>query len=302
MRWSKLGATILPAARPAWMRSHAALPFAEPMEGGICRIYFSARDGINRSHTGWVIIDLKEPARVLDISPDPVLSPGALGCFDDSGAMLAWICRRGDRRMLYYIGWNLGVTVPFRNALGLAISRGSEAFKRYSPGPIVDRAPFEPHFVGSCCVLPDGDLWRMWYLACVDWEMRDQKPRHRYHLRYAESTDGIAWQRGGAVAIDFRDSSEYAISRPSVVRDPGCWRMWYSYRGSHYLIGYAESEDGRTWTRHDDRAGIGPSPSGWDSEMIEYPHVFDHGGRRYMLYNGNGYGRTGFGLAVQEEP
>jgi hypothetical protein len=26
--------------------------------------------------------------------------------------------------------------------------------------------------------------------------------------------------------------------------------------------------------------------------------VFDHKGERYMLYNGNGYGQTGFGLAV----
>ena len=301
MRWRKLGPTLLPTARPAWMHSHAALPFAEPMQGSICRIYFSARDRLNRSHTGWVIIDLSEPGRVLEISADPVLSPGSLGYFDDSGAMLAWICHQGDRRMLYYIGWNLGVTVPFRNAIGLAISDGSEPFRRYSPGPIVDRTPFEPHFVGSCCVLPDSGLWRMWYLACVDWEMRNEKPHHRYHLRYAESTDGIAWRRTGAVAIGLRDSSEYAISRPSVVRDPDCWRMWYSHRGSHYLIGYAESPDGRAWTRHDDRAGIGLSPSGWDSEMIEYPHVFDQGGCRFMLYNGNGFGRTGFGLAMHEE-
>jgi hypothetical protein len=45
-------------------------------------------------------------------------------------------------------------------------------------------------------------------------------------------------------------------------------------------------------------AGIGLSTEGWDSEMIEYPFVFDHNGDRYMLYNGNGYGKTGFGLAV----
>ena len=37
---------------------------------------------------------------------------------------------------------------------------------------------------------------------------------------------------------------------------------------------------------------------GGDSEMIEYPFVFDHDGQRFMLYNGNGYGRSGFGVAV----
>jgi hypothetical protein len=50
----------------------------------------------------------------------------------------------------------------------------------------------------------------------------------------------------------------------------------------------------------DSRAGIGVSASGWDSEMIEYPFVFDHAGARYMLYNGNGYGKSGFGIAVLE--
>jgi hypothetical protein len=35
--------------------------------------------------------------------------------------------------------------------------------------------------------------------------------------------------------------------------------------------------------------------------MICYPCAFEHRGRIYMLYHGNGYGKTGFGLAVMEE-
>ena len=74
--------------------------------------------------------------------------------------------------------------------------------------------------------------------------------------------------------------------------------MWYSYRGSSYRIGYAESEDGVSWERKDHLAGISTSEDGWDSEMVAYAFVFDHRGQRYMLYNGNGYGQTGIGLAV----
>ena len=55
-----------------------------------------------------------------------------------------------------------------------------------------------------------------------------------------------------------------------------------------------------TWQRMDHLAGIDVSDSGWDAEMIEYPHVFDHKGRRYMLYNGNHFGESGMGLAVCE--
>jgi hypothetical protein len=117
-------------------------------------------------------------------------------------------------------------------------------------------------------------------------------------IKYAESMDGMIWQRTGTIAIDFKSAEEYAISKPCVLKENGRYKMWYSYRGTAYRIGYAESEDGIHWTRMDDQVGIDVSESGWDSDMIEYPHVFDHQGRRYMLYNGNEYGRTGFGLAI----
>ena len=51
----------------------------------------------------------------------------------------------------------------------------------------------------------------------------------------------------------------------------------------------------------DHLAGISVSEYGWDSETVEYPCVFNHNNDRYMLYNGNGYGITGFGIAVLEQ-
>ena len=74
-----------------------------------------------------------------------------------------------------------------------------------------------------------------------------------------------------------------------------------SYRGNvgkKNRIGYAFSKDEWNWELSLEGAGIDVSDEGWDSEMIEYPFVFDHKGQRYMLYNGNGYGETGLGLAV----
>ena len=77
--------------------------------------------------------------------------------------------------------------------------------------------------------------------------------------------------------------------------------MWFSYRsgnGEKYRIGYARSKDQKLWELANEDAGITTSSAGWDSEMVEYPYVFDLEGQRYMLYNGNGYGESGFGLAV----
>jgi hypothetical protein len=73
--------------------------------------------------------------------------------------------------------------------------------------------------------------------------------------------------------------------------------MWFCARGSAYRIYTAESDDGIAWRRTAAPA-LEVSDSGWDSEMVEYPFVFDHNGARYMLYAGNGFGKTGFGIAV----
>ena len=83
------------------------------------------------------------------------------------------------------------------------------------------------------------------------------------------------------------------------LRDDG-YTMWYAYRGERYRIGCARSRDGVTWTRHDDE-GLDASGEGWDSDAVAYPWIVDAGGRRYMLYNGNDYGRTGIGLAVLDK-
>lgn len=76
--------------------------------------------------------------------------------------------------------------------------------------------------------------------------------------------------------------------------------MWFCARGAKYRIYFATSEDGLTWRQLGKDEGIDVSPDSWDSDMIEYPCVFDHRGQRFMLYSGDGYGRTGFGLAVLE--
>ena len=138
----------------------------------------------------------------------------------------------------------------------------------------------------------------MWYVSGTGWDVVDGAPRPRYHVKYAESADGTRWDRDGRVCIDFARPEEHAIGRPCVVRDGELYRMWFCARGDAYRIGYAESRDGLDWERMDAEAGIDVSASGWDSEMQAYPVVFDYDGARHMLYNGNGYGSTGIGLAV----
>jgi predicted GH43/DUF377 family glycosyl hydrolase len=296
MQWSKLGRIFVPDGDLPWARSYAANPVAERIESDLYRIYFSTRDNHNRSSIGFVEIDIKNPSKVLRFSDAPVLTPGKLTMFDDSGASIGCIVHVGTKRYLYYMGWHLTTTVPWQNTIGLAVSETlAGSFVRYSPFPVAALNDVDPYTISYPWVAIEDGKFRMWYGSNVAWGARKADMRHV--IKYAESDDGIHWARGGRVAINFRGPDEHAICRPCVRRDGDLYRMWFCARGETYRIYLAESNDGLSWQRTG-KPNLEVSESGWDSQMVEYPFVFDHKGDRYMLYTGNGFGKAGFGIAV----
>ena len=300
MTWRKLGQIYAPAGDKPWATGYAANPIAEPLGGDRFRIYFSCRDDRNRSSVGFVEINIYNPFSILAESQEPVLRPGDLAMFDDAGASIGCVVPVNGKRYLYYMGWHLTVSVPWQNALGLAVedepSFRPHRFRRHSRFPIIPLDEADPYTISYPWVLQDGGKFRMWYGSNIAWG--PEKADMRHLIKYAESDDGIVWRRDGVVAIDFDSPAEYAICKPCVIKDVDRYRMWFSARGESYRIYYAESCDGIAWERKVE-PDLEVSESGWDSEMVEYPCVFDHKGERYMLYSGNGFGKTGFGLAIQ---
>jgi hypothetical protein len=304
MRWKKLGRLYAPDGSVPWMRTHAANPFGVWIEPGIMRVFFTSRDDRQRSHIASIVVNVGKQFELGSVSSEPVLEPGPPGAFDDSGCAVGFVQPLRGSVRLYYLGWNLKVTVPWLNSIGLAIqSRDNDRFERYSPAPLLDRSREDPFSISYPSILRENGRWRMWYGSNLQWGEAAEDMQHV--IKYAESRDGLRWHRTGMVALGLLHRNEFALSKPFVLRDPDRYRMWYSYRGcdeiTSYRIGYAESGDGTDWKRMDAHAGIDVSGEGWDSEMVCYPFVFDHGGRRYMFYNGNGYGKSGFGVAVLQD-
>jgi predicted GH43/DUF377 family glycosyl hydrolase len=302
MGWGERRRIFEPQGQAAWIGTHAALPVVQSLDDGYQRLFFSSRDGQGRSHIGYVELSLDDPDRLRAVSEAPVLSPGALGAFDDAGVTTSCLIEHGGAWHLYYTGWSLGVSVPFYLFAGVAISEdGGQSFRRLSRAPLLDRTDVDPFLTASPWVLIDNGIFRMWYVSGTEWNSTAAGggASHRYHIRYAESKDGHQWDRRGIVCIDYASPEEYAFGRPCVIRDGNRYRMWYSYRGTRYRLGYAESADGVVWTRmdSDSQLVLPPSEEGWDSEMMTYPLIVRHRHRLHMLYNGNGYGRTGIGLA-----
>jgi len=303
MRWEKLGRVFDPACLGDRGLTAALTPVAQVLDAsaGLVRVFYSPRDRGNRSQVRSFEFNVSDPGSIRQATTSALLTHGKTGAFDDAGVTLGSLVFANDRHYLFYTGWNLTVSVPFNNSIGIAEYRDG-AFFRPGDGPVMTRTLHEPYSCASPFVIHENGRFRMWYASMDRWQ---EDPaggfKHYYNIKYCESVDGTNWSRKGAVAIDYQNPGEYAFGRPFVLSEEGVYKMWYSVRGDAYRIGYAVSTDGFRWERQDERAGIDVSDSGWDSEMIEYPWVFDAAGRRYMLYNGNGFGRTGIGLAVCED-
>ena len=306
MEWVKRGVIFNVDGQYPWMAHHACVPVPDLIDDHRLRVYFGPRDERGRTRVGFIEVDPADPSRLLHLHDRPALDLGRLGTFDDSGAMPSCIVNDGDDKYLYYIGWNPGVTVGYRNSVGLAVSHdGGVSFERVFEGPVVDRTRFEPFFTASPFVLKEDRLWRMWYASSTGWLDVDGRPEPLYHIKYAESADGREWRRENRSCIPPAHPEE-ATARPWVIRDAHGYRMYFCYRGSRgyrtdprtaYRIGYAESADGLIWERMDD-AGIDVSDQGFDDVMLTYPSLYRHRGVEHLLYNGNGFGETGIGHAV----
>ena len=196
------------------------------------------------------------------------------------------------------MGWNLAVTVPWKNAIGLAVSESEGGpFRRWSRFPIVPLDEIDPYTISCPWVMRDGNRYRnvVWLELALGPEKKDML----HVIKYEESTDAVHWDKHNRGVIDSGSPDENAICKPCVVKDSTSYRMWLCIAGGEtYRIQSAVSYAGCNWTRLGKDNGIDVSSEGWDSEMIEYPCVFDHSGQRFLLYAGNGFGATGFGLAV----
>lgn len=311
MKWEKKGHIFKPSGEHSWSKSHAQVPFALLINEQKLRIFYSTRDENSCSSVCFIDVDPSQPYRILYQHDRPVLSKGNQGTFDDAGTMPSWFIYHEDKLYLYYTGWNKSASASYRLSIGLAVSEDDGlTFTKLYKGPVLDRNINDPIWVAQPCVLFENGIWKMWYLSCEKIEVIDNHPEPYYNVKYAFSEDGVNWQRNNDVCIDFDFGQIDAIGRPCVYKEDGIYKMLHSNRkalnyrtdkNASYSIGYSESADGVHWERLDNMAGISQSESGWDSEMNEYCTTYTHNGQRYMIYNGNGFGASGFGYAILDK-
>jgi hypothetical protein len=294
-----------------WVKSHSCVPTVYVLDENTIRIFYAPRNNKGQSILTYFDIDAKDPSKIKYVHKTSIMPLGDLGTFDDGGIMPCCVVPVGKRLYLYYVGWNPSVSVPYRNAIGLAISDDQGAsFYRPFPGALVDRNRLEPYFTASPWIMRESDkIWHMWYASSTGFITLESGVEPLYVIKYASSIDGIDWERKNQVCIIPTNNEESTARATVILGSNGIYNMWFAYRGSRdfrdgadaYKIGRAQSKDAINWERMDSQSGIAYSESGWDSTMQTYPCVTQVEGKKYLFYNGNGFGATGIGYAVWDE-
>lgn len=298
MHWKKLGRLYDPQPLHPKLLSHAANPLALPLTGDVYRVFYSGRDAQNRSSVGYVDIDIVR-RKLLYVHDRPVFEHGPENSFYSHGVSIGNCYEADGQRYILFMGWQSPQGGHWRGDVGRLVLAADYSMQLDGSGPFMSTDSVDPVSLSYPWVSREGRDYRMWYGSTYTWDAGNGEMLHVIHQ--AISTNGHDWHKQG-LAIPYELGVAQAFSRPTVVGNAADgYQMWFSYRsgsGQSYRIGHAVSGDGSQWEMRLDQTGIDVSESAWDSEMIEYPYVFDHRGQRYMLYNGDGNGRTGFGLAV----
>lgn len=319
MKWTKLGKIFDP--------THYKLPndcveFAQSPQvlvfDDFVRIYFSTRaidryGNKYRSHIAFVDMN-KNLHDVVQVSHDTVIPSGELGCFDEHGIFPMNILRHNGAVYGYTCGWSRKISVSVDTSIGLAISLDNGlTFKRIGAGPILTSSLREPCLVGDGFVKIIDHIFHMWYIFGTGWKKfsSDAPPDRTYKIGHATSDDGVNWIKEEArQIIADRLGPDESQALPTVVEIDEQYHMFFCYRQSYdfrknkdrgYRIGHAYSNDLINWQRDDDNPLLDVTPGDWDSDMLCYPHVFKLDDKIYLLYNGNEFGRYGFGLAELEK-
>lgn len=315
--WTKLGHVYAANGESDEIYSHGKCRAFLDM-GSFIRAYVIcysrlSNEGNITSRTFYIDLDKQDPTRIVKRSTKPVLRLGEPGEFDEHGIMAECVLKQDNKVLMYYDGWNRRVGVPYDWSIGLAESKdGGETFTKVSKGPILGTDQFDPYLVASPFVKQTKDgKWHIWYLGGDAWirSKNDGKFYSIYTIKHATSSDGKLWAKDGKRCLPTVHNEECQAGATIFYHD-GVHHMLFSYRpaerdaqhASTYKMGYAVSENLITWERSDNLSGLDVSARGWDSEMICYPQIVETDGQVFLFYSGNGYGKTGFGVAKLRVP
>ncbi|MDA0745139.1 MAG: hypothetical protein O2954_01380 [bacterium] len=217
--------------------------------------------------------------------------------------------------LLYFVGWGYRPDGKLPNTTGVAISEDQgQSWRYHNEHPVLplDR-DYDREGTGSVWVLHEQGRFRMYYTAIGKYKPKpkDVQTGHgdiipEIGIAYAESTDGIQWEKTEDNLIvkprGFNvDPYEYICSKPCVIKTGSTYTMWVNTFGTAYRVHRLTSTNGKNWQWSERTGPDGEFHTGtqgaFDDQQRCYPTVIPENGTYRCWFTGNGFGKTGMGYA-----
>ncbi len=303
MNWKRLGRIVEANPNLEWSQQYAAIPTVRILNEDVLRVYYYSMDEDFNGRISYVDVSAHHPSEIIFRSEDVLLDIGTEGSFDDGGVCPLQFLQHENENWLYYLGVQRTTDVPYRYFAGVAKEQADGSFQRFQANPVLLPTKSEPDIRSAVSIFHDGEKMRMWYVGAFAWIDVNGKEVPTYRVHHAVSTDGLNWEVDQHDCIQFQNEDEFGFGRPWVLKKENGFEMFYSVRTKSlgYRLGYATSEDGYSWVRQDSELNFSVGSEPWENESVCYPCVVDVNGKRFLFYNGNQNGKTGFGVAVLED-
>jgi hypothetical protein len=300
-RWSTLGLRVA-ASGSAMSQSHAMLPTPWLLEDRI-RVFYATCDADLRGRVVFADLARTPPYAVIGVEERPALDLGPPGAFDCDGVNPSQVIAARGAIQLLYIGWRRDVDgAPYTLLTGLAQSRdGGRSFERRR-APLLPATLTEPLFRTAPFATRGPGGWELLYIGGDRFLAGETRPLPLYALRRMRSPRLDRWPAAGeALLAPDLSRGEIGFGRPVI---------WRPETGEPVLIvsrrtrlGYEMLQaplSGVEAGRPAFSPVLGDGRDDWDSDMTCFGAPLRVDGRDLLFYNGNQYGRTGFGIAARD--
>ncbi|HVS39435.1 MAG TPA: family 43 glycosylhydrolase [Gemmataceae bacterium] len=215
--------------------------------------------------------DAETVAGWLNYEKNPVLGGNLGTCFDVS------VLRDGDKFRMWF---------SWRPKHSIALVESDDGLHWSEPAIVLgpDKSSGWEDDINRPVVVSVEGMYRMWYTG---------QAKGKSWIGCAASDDGKQWRRLSARPVLAAEQpwEGAAVMCPHVLYDADkkTYRMWYS-GGEQYepnAIGFATSDDGLKWTKHEKNPIFRPEPNnGWEKERVTACQVLQQGDGYVMFYIG----------------
>jgi hypothetical protein len=271
------------------------MPILQRSHSGDLVCFATARDRDNRSYPVMAWVDFRGTGSLQVVSGWTIIAhPGPPGYFDESGLSLSDARSTADGWTCLTFGWRLRLGGGWFNDIGILHLDLQGRLLERSATPYLTRTEIDPV---SAAYPTFADATSIMYCSPTLLDHQTGRPIDFRILR------GVVNSTTRTVIADPRLAQLadiFAFSRPWILHGSHDSRIYFSMRGSHYEIVSIPY----TQVSHSSMRGLpirkelsGLSDARENSSAC-YPSLFQESDVTLLLYNGERYGATGFGIAI----